>query len=96
MGTADFLHDLLFNGGVSLSGSDTIPSMTTETNNVGVPNINQAERGKRLRSGLIILAVGLVILIMLVYFDVSLWWRLILFPFFAAGMSGIFQWRDKT
>jgi hypothetical protein len=70
--------------------------MTTEMNNVCIPNINATERRKRLRSGLIILAVGVVVLMAFIFFDLSPWWRLILFPFFAGGLSGFFQWRDKT
>jgi len=64
--------------------------------NVHVPNINAEERRKRLRNGLIFLAFGLVDLVALLYFDVSLWWRLVLFPIFVIGMSGVFQWREKT
>jgi hypothetical protein len=70
--------------------------MTTEMNKVCIPNINAMERRKRLRSGLIILAVGVVVLTAFIFLDLSSWWRLILFPFFAAGLSGFFQWRDKT
>ena len=67
-----------------------------EMKEVEVPNINEIERRKRLRGGLFALGLGLVILVALLVMDVDPWWRLILFPFFTGGMSGVFQWRDKT
>jgi hypothetical protein len=63
---------------------------------VCIPNISPKERKKRLVSGLWIFAVSLVILVILIAAGVSFWWRLVLFPFFAAAASGFFQWRDKT
>jgi prepilin-type N-terminal cleavage/methylation domain-containing protein len=63
---------------------------------VCIPNINTAERRKRLAFGLIELLVSLAILAVLLAFGVSRWWRLALLPFFAGAASGFFQWRDHT
>jgi len=70
--------------------------MRTEISEVCIPNISTEERRKRLKGGLIMLVVGLAILTALVVTGVNPWWRLALFPFFAAAASGFFQWRDKT
>ena len=61
-----------------------------------VPNISQVERRKRLAAGVIQFLISLVILIVLVVFGVSRWWRLLLLPLFMGAASGFFQWRDKT
>jgi hypothetical protein len=71
-------------------------NMETETGQLCIPNISKAERQKRLMSGVIMFIISLVILIALVAFGISPWWRLVLFPFFAGAASGFFQWRDKT
>jgi hypothetical protein len=60
------------------------------------PNINQAERTKRLLFGLGALFLALLFLIVLLVFDASHWWRLPLFFLFWGAAVGIFQWRDKT
>ena len=62
---------------------------------VCIPNINTAERRKRLAFGLIQLLISLVILAALLAFGVSRWWRLLL-PFYLGAASGFFQWRDHT
>lgn len=61
-----------------------------------IPNINRAQRRRRLAGGLIALALSLALLLVLLLLDISRWWRLALLPFFFAAASGIFQWRDKT
>ncbi|MFZ0548641.1 MAG: hypothetical protein WAM60_24540 [Candidatus Promineifilaceae bacterium] len=70
--------------------------MEIETGQVCIPNISKAEREKRLKSGVIMFIISLVVLIALVATGISLWWRLVLFPLLAGGASGYFQWRDKT
>ncbi len=60
------------------------------------PNISTAERRKRLVAGLVSLAIGAVILVILMLTGVSPWWRLALYPVFASATVGYFQWRDKT
>jgi len=63
---------------------------------VCIANISTAERRKRLMGGLIMFVISLAVLALLLAIRVSLWWRLVLFPFFAGSASGFFQWRDKT
>ena len=70
--------------------------METEISEVCIPNISTEERRKRLKSGVMILIISLALLIVLVATGVIPWWRLALFPLFAAAASGYFQWRDKT
>ncbi len=70
--------------------------ITIETNAVCIPNINTAERRKRLVSGGVGLIISLAILGALMAFGASRWWRLLLFPMFAGSASGYFQWRDHT
>jgi prepilin-type N-terminal cleavage/methylation domain-containing protein len=63
---------------------------------VCIPNINTAERRKRLAFGMIELLISLAILAALLTFGVSRWWRFALLPFFMGAASGFFQWRDRT
>jgi hypothetical protein len=65
-------------------------------NEVRIPNISPVERRKRLMGGLIMLVLGGIVLAAFIAFGLNPWWRLALFPLFAGGMSGFFQWRDKT
>ena len=73
-----------------------IAVMETLTGAVCVPNISTAERRKRLRNGVLALVSGLIALAGLVVLELDPWWRLGLFPMFAAAATGFFQWRDKT
>ncbi len=61
-----------------------------------IPNINKRERRKRLSSGIAALAVALAVLLLLMIGGAPVWQRLILFPLYWVGTSGIFQWREKT
>jgi hypothetical protein len=63
---------------------------------VCIPNISTAERRKRLRFGIIALAVTLAVLVVLMATGVSRWWRLPLFVLFATAATCYFEWRDKT
>ncbi len=79
----------LYNGGI-------IKKMKTEIGEVCIPNISLNERRKRLKFGLIVFAINLAVLAVLLATGINLWWRIGLFPLFAAAASGFFQWRDKT
>ena len=70
----------------------------TETvdSTICIPNIGPNERRRRLRGGLLGLAIALVIAIVLFATGADRWWRLILFPVIYGGMTGVFQWREKT
>lgn len=61
-----------------------------------IPNINTAERRKRLAFGGLSLAVALGALAAMVAAGISRWWRAPLFFLFGGAASGFFQWRDKT
>lgn len=72
------------------------PSDDQPSQEVCIANISTEERLKRLRFGVIEMVVTLAILAVLMITGVSHWWRLALFPLFAASAVGFFQWRDKT
>ncbi len=59
-------------------------------------NIGLQERRKRLRFGVVTLALGALIAAALIGTGVNHWWRLALFLPFASGAVGIFQALDKT
>ena len=63
---------------------------------VCTPNINTAERRKRLTSGGVMFGIGVAVLAALMLSGASHWWRLVLFLPFAGAASGFFQWKDKT
>jgi hypothetical protein len=73
-----------------------VPGFDLPSSAACIPNISTAERRKRLMSGLVALAIGLVILVALVLTGTDRLWRLPLFLLFASAASGFFQWRDKT
>jgi hypothetical protein len=70
--------------------------MTDQREPPCIPNINDAERRKRLLLGGVMLVVSLAILIGLIAAGFNPWSRLWLFPLHFAAASGFFQWRDKT
>lgn len=63
---------------------------------VCIANISPAERQKRMRFGIVQLAITLVILAVLVVLDVNPLWRLLLYFLFSAAAAGYFQAKDKT
>lgn len=67
-----------------------------DSGEICIPNINAKERRKRLMGGVVAFVVALLALALLLWLDVSVWWRLLLFPLFFGATSGFFQWRDKT
>ena len=81
---------------LGLHKNGIIHPMKSETGEVCIPNISIKERRKRLKFGLIVFAVYLAVLAVMLAAGISLWWRIGLFPLFAAATSGFFQWRDKT
>ncbi|MBI2331141.1 MAG: hypothetical protein HYU84_03035 [Chloroflexi bacterium] len=61
-----------------------------------IPNISPAERQKRMRFGIIQLAITFIILAVLLLLGADKLWRLPLFALFSAGTVSIFQAFDKT
>lgn len=61
-----------------------------------IPNINRAERRKRLTGGIVMFILSLIILGVLLALGAARWWRLGLFPLLWGAASGFFQWREKT
>ena len=68
----------------------------TIQSDICIPNIGPNERRRRLTGGLLGLGVAVVIAVVLLAAGADRWWRLVLFPLFYGGMSGVFQWREKT
>ncbi len=61
-----------------------------------IPNISPKERRKRMRYGIIQLAITFSILAIMLTFGADKLWRLPLFALFSAGAVSIFQALDKT
>lgn len=81
--------------------SDSTPKIVfnpegNEPANVCIPNISPAERQKRMRFGIIQLAITFTIFAAMLYFGADKLWRLSLFALFSAGAVSIFQALDKT
>ena len=66
------------------------------SSNICIPNIGTVERRKRLKSGVAMFVLSLVVLTVLVLTGVDRLWRLLLVFLFWGAASGFFQWRDKT
>lgn len=66
------------------------------TANTCLPNINLAERRRRLAFGTVALALGVAASIPLVLADVSRWWRVPLIVLFYPAAIGYFQFADHT
>jgi hypothetical protein len=63
---------------------------------VCIINIGPKERRKRMISGVVSIAIGVVAAFALYRFSMNAYWRLLLFLPFASGATGYFQARDKT
>jgi hypothetical protein len=90
-------RQLAFAGSLQPAGADKSgnhPDDTADT--VCIANIGPKERRKRLRFGVITLAVSAVIAAVLIVSGLPAFLRLPLFLPLAAGASGFFQWREKT
>ncbi|MFO7918733.1 MAG: hypothetical protein R6V13_11710 [Anaerolineae bacterium] len=61
-----------------------------------IPNIGPEGQRRRLRGGLISLALGIALVVVLFVADISRWWRLGLFLPFWPGALGVFQGLEKT
>jgi hypothetical protein len=61
-----------------------------------IPNIGPKERQRRLRGGIVGLAVAAIVALALFATGADRGWRLIMFPLLYGGLAGVFQWREKT
>lgn len=61
-----------------------------------VQNIGPEGQRSRLRGGLTVLALGIIVGGVLVFSGVSRWWRMLLFIPFWQGSLGVFQALNKT
>jgi hypothetical protein len=59
-------------------------------------NIGPHQRQRRVRSGLIALALGLSFVGLLLFIPTTPWWRLGALPLFWIALLGFFQAREKT
>ena len=66
------------------------------TGDACIPNISPAERKKRMRFGIIQLAITFIIFAAMLVFGADKLWRLPLFAMFSSGAVSIFQALDKT
>ena len=64
--------------------------------NACLPNINLAERRRRLTFGVVALALGIVALALLMLTGESRWWRVPLILLFYPAAIGYFQFADHT
>ena len=67
-----------------------------EPADVCIANISPKERQKRMRFGIIQLAITFIIFAAMLVFGADKLWRLPLFAMFSAGAVSIFQALDKT
>lgn len=83
---------------VYFAGSDhnSFSGQDEEVGEVCIPNISPKERRKRVRFAVRQLVTTFVVLIALVWLDVSPLWRLPLFFMFSAATTSYIQALDKT
>ena len=72
------------------------PALNQKMGDACIANISTPERRIRLRFGIIMFVLSLIILAILVATGADRLWRLPLFLLFGAAASGFFQWKDKT
>jgi hypothetical protein len=72
------------------------PALNQNMGEACIANISTPERRIRLRFGIIMFVLSLILLAVLVATGADRLWRLPLFLLFGAAASGYFQWRDKT
>ncbi len=61
-----------------------------------IANISPRERRRRLAFGVVALAAGLAVLVVLMVAGADRWWRLPLILLYFPAATGYFQWRDQT
>ena len=70
--------------------------MSTQPDDRNYANIGPLQIRRRLRSGILALLLSTALVGLLVYFQVSPWWRLGIVPLCWIGLLGLLQAREKT
>ena len=70
--------------------------MSTQPDDRNYANIGRLQIRRRIRSGILALLLSIALVGLLVYFQVSPWWRLGIVPLCWIGLLGLLQAREKT
>ena len=70
--------------------------MSTQPDDRSYVNIGPLQIRRRLRSGILALLLSIALVGLLVYFQVSPWWRIGIVPLCWIGLLGLLQSREKT
>ena len=70
--------------------------MLTHPDDRNYANIGPLQIRRRLRSGILALLLSIALVGLLVYFQVSPWWRIGIVPLCWIGLLGLLQAREKT
>ncbi len=70
--------------------------MSTQPDDRNCANIGPLQIRRRLRSGILALLLSIALVGLLVYFQVSPWWRIGIVPLCWFGLLGLLQAREKT
>ena len=70
--------------------------MSTQPDDRNYANIGRLQIRRRLRSGILALLLSIALVGLLVYFQVSPWWRIGIVPLCWIGLLGLLQAREKT
>ena len=70
--------------------------MSTHPDDRNYANIGPLQIRRRLRSGILALLLSIALVGLLVYFQVSPWWRIGIVPLCWIGLLGLLQAREKT
>ena len=70
--------------------------MSTQPDDRNYANIGPLQIRRRLRSGILALLLSIALVGLLVYSQVSPWWRIGIVPLCWIGLLGLLQAREKT
>ena len=70
--------------------------MSRQPDDRNYANIGRLQIRRRLRSGILALLLSIALVGLLVYFQVSPWWRIGIVPLCWIGLLGLLQAREKT
>ena len=70
--------------------------MSTQPDDRNYANIGRLQIRRRIRSGILALLLSIALVGLLVYSQVSPWWRIGIVPLCWIGLLGLLQAREKT